>query len=73
MSDRPTSAGDHTQSLVTRRSLLAAGVFGFGFSGLIGVLVLHHILQWHHLISGIYSMDTVSGLQTNILADGLFS
>jgi uncharacterized membrane protein len=58
---------------ITRRALVAAGVFGFGFSGLIDVLVLHHIFQLHHLVSGIYPMDTLSGLQTNILADGLFS
>ncbi|WP_408960710.1 DUF2243 domain-containing protein [Natrinema sp. 74] len=48
-------------------------MFGFGFSGLIDVLVLHHILQWHHLVSGIYPMNTLDGLRTNILADGLFS
>ncbi|MDS0300377.1 DUF2243 domain-containing protein [Halogeometricum sp. S1BR25-6] len=58
---------------VTRRSLLSAGVFGFGFSGLIDVLVLHHVLQWHHLLSGIYPQTTMTGLRTNILADGLFS
>ena len=58
---------------ITRRSILAAGVFGFGFSGLIDVLVLHHVLQWHHLLSGIYPMDTLDGLRTNLLADGLFS
>lgn len=58
---------------VTRRALLAAGVFGFGFSGLIDVLVLHLVLQWHHLVSGIYPTDTLSGLRTNLVADGLFS
>lgn len=58
---------------VTRRSLLAAGTLGFGFSGLIDVLVLHHVLQWHHLLSGIYPMDTLDGLRTNVFADGLFS
>lgn len=58
---------------MTRRGLLAAGVVGFGFSGLIDVLVLHLVLQWHHLLSGIYPMDTLSGLRTNILVDGLFS
>lgn len=58
---------------VTSRALLAASVFGFGFSGLIDVLVLHSVLQWHHLVSGIYPMDTLDGLRTNILADGLFS
>ena len=69
MSDQTT----RTRRRVTRRALLAAGVFGFGFSGLIDVLVLHHILQWHHLLSGIYPMNTLDGLRTNILADGLFS
>ncbi|ELZ31645.1 hypothetical protein C474_08227 [Halogeometricum pallidum JCM 14848] len=58
---------------VTRRSLLSAGVFGFGFSGLIDVLVLHLVLQWHHLLSGVYPRTTMAGLRTNVLADGLFS
>nr|WP_245800127.1 DUF2243 domain-containing protein [Haladaptatus litoreus] len=58
---------------VTRRALLAMGIVGFGFSGLIDVLVLHHVLQWHHLLSGIYPMNTLDGLRTNIRADGLFS
>jgi uncharacterized membrane protein len=58
---------------VSRRALVGAGVFGFGFSGLIDVLLLHHILQWHHLLSGIYPMNTLAGLRTNILADGWFS
>ncbi|WP_276250626.1 DUF2243 domain-containing protein [Haloarcula rara] len=56
-----------------RWGVVGAGVFGFGFSGLIDVLVLHHVLQWHHLLSGRYPMDTVAGLRTNVLADGLFS
>ncbi|WP_135305876.1 DUF2243 domain-containing protein [Haloarcula amylovorans] len=76
MSDKATGPTDGTSTLndgVTRRALLAAGVFGFGFSGLIDVLVLHHVLQWHHLVSGVYPQDTLSGLRTNILADGLFS
>ena len=55
------------------RAIIAAGIFGFGFSGLIDVLVIHHILQWHHLVSAIYPMNTLSGLRTNIFADGLFS
>nr|WP_233752276.1 MULTISPECIES: DUF2243 domain-containing protein [Halostella] len=58
---------------MTRRALFAAGVFGFGFSGLIDVLVLHHVLQWHHLLSGIYPMDTLDGLRVNVFADGVFS
>lgn len=58
---------------VTSRALLAASITGFGFSGLIDVLLLHLVFQWHHLLSGIYPMNTLNGLRTNILADGLFS
>lgn len=58
---------------VTTRALVAAGTLGFGVSGLVDVLILHHVLQWHHLLSGIYPMDTLDGLRTNIFADGLFS
>ena len=56
-----------------RRALLGAGVFGFGFSGLIDVLVLHHVLQLHHLLSNVYDASTIAGLRTNLRADGLFS
>lgn len=73
MSSQPDTASDRTQNTVTRRALVSAGVFGFGFSGLIDVIVLHHILQWHHLVSGLYPMYTLDGLEMNILADGLFS
>ena len=57
----------------TRRAVVAAGVFGFGFSGLVDVLVLHHVLRLHHLVSNVYPTTTLAGLRTNILADGLFS
>jgi len=67
------TAPDEGPGRVSWRALLAAGVFGFGFSGLVDVLLLHHVLQWHHLLSGVYPMDTLAGLRRNILADGLFS
>lgn len=73
MSGQSNTTVNQPDSVVIRRGLLAAGVFGFGFSGLIDVLVLHHILQWHHLLSGLYPMNTLNGLQRNILADGIFS
>ena len=76
MSDRTDTARGRSREMTagtTRRALLGAGIAGFGFSGLIDVLVLHLVLQWHHLLSGIYSMGTVAGLRTNVLADGLFS
>lgn len=42
--------------------------------GFIDGIVLHQVLQWHHLLSdtGDHPMSTVEGLEVNTLADGLF-
>ena len=50
-------------------------VLGLGLGGFIDGIVLHQVLQWHHLLtgdSGGEPMNTVAGLETNTLADGLF-
>jgi uncharacterized membrane protein len=50
-------------------------VLGLGLGGFIDGIVLHQILQWHHMLSGDKGgepMDTVAGLETNTLVDGLF-
>jgi uncharacterized membrane protein len=51
-----------------------AFVLGLGLGGFIDGIVLHQILQWHHLLTdtGDHPGDTVSGLEANTLADGLF-
>lgn len=46
---------------------------GFGFSGLVDVLVLHLVFQLHHLLSGIYDPDELETLRLNLTADGLFA
>lgn len=56
-----------------KRAVVGAGVFGFGFSGLVDVLLLHHVLQLHHLVSNKVEPTTLTGLRLNIFADGLFS
>ncbi|WP_229784363.1 DUF2243 domain-containing protein [Pilimelia anulata] len=49
-------------------------LIGVGFGGLVDGVVLHQILQWHHLVSEVdrYPPGTVPGLEANTLADGLF-
>jgi uncharacterized membrane protein len=57
------------------RQLVASGILlGMGLGGFFDGIVLHQILQWHHLVSNVdrYPMTTVAGLEANTLADGLF-
>lgn len=57
-----------------RKPVIAAGIlFGLGFSGFFDGVVLHQILQWHHMLTSAgYADTTVAGLKLNTLADGLF-
>jgi uncharacterized membrane protein len=43
-----------------------------GLGGFVDGIVLHQILQWHHLLSEREPAVTVAGLEANTLADGLF-
>ena len=47
-------------------------ILGFGLGGFADGIVLHQLLQWHHLVSDERSTTTVEGLEANTLADGLF-
>lgn len=49
-------------------------LLGIGLGGFFDGIVLHQILQWHHLLSshGDYPVTTVAGLEVNTLWDGLF-
>ena len=67
---RPRAAG--------RRSMVVPGVLlGLGLGGFVDGILLHQILQWHHMRSGDgpgggESLTTVGGLEANTIADGLF-
>jgi uncharacterized membrane protein len=58
-----------------RKRITTAGIFlGLGFGGFFDGIVLHQILQWHHMVSHVddYPTTTVAGLEANTLGDGLF-
>jgi uncharacterized membrane protein len=60
---------------VTRRPpLLPALLLGIGLGGFADGIVLHQILQWHHMLTseGCCSAASVAGLEDNTLADGFF-
>jgi uncharacterized membrane protein len=50
---------------------LAACLIGFSMGGFFDGILLHQILQWHHLLSGVTS-GIMRELRTQILFDGLF-
>ncbi len=49
-------------------------LIGVGLGGFVDGIVLHQILQWHHMVSNVdrYPTGTVDGLEANTLGDGLF-
>ncbi|SCF05673.1 Uncharacterized membrane protein [Micromonospora haikouensis] len=60
---------------------LPATILGIGLGGFADGIVLHQVLQWHHMLSGTgsdnvgvkaYPVDTVPGLEMNTLWDGIF-
>jgi len=61
-----------------RRSITVPGILlGLGLGGFIDGIVLHQILQWHHMGTSYgehasFPMSTVSSLEDNTLWDGLF-
>jgi uncharacterized membrane protein len=62
------SAGTHG-----RRRLGWAGFWlGFGLAMFFDGILLHQILQWHHLFSGIAPYETASDLRFQVMADGVF-
>jgi uncharacterized membrane protein len=58
-----------------RRPSRASGLLlGIGLGGFVDGIVLHQLLQWHHMVSdtGRFPTDTIAGLEANTVADGLF-
>jgi uncharacterized membrane protein len=56
-----------------RSPLLLAGLLlGVGLGGFVDGIVLHQILQWHHMVSETFPPDSLENLRLNTLGDGLF-
>jgi uncharacterized membrane protein len=54
------------------RLIVAAVLVGLGLGGLFDGIVLHQILQWHHMISTSTPPTTIENLELNTLGDGIF-
>jgi len=52
---------------------LSAGIlFGLGLGGFFDGIVLHQVLQWHHMLSSWYPVDSIRNLELNTRWDGVF-
>lgn len=77
-----TVGGTITRAHERAPSIALPGILlGIGLGGFLDGILLHQVLQWHHMLSssgadniGIppYPIDTVPGLEMNTLWDGLF-
>lgn len=58
---------------VTPRFPRTAGIlFGLGLGGLFDGIVLHQVLQWHHMLSSWYPITSIKNHELNIFWDGVF-
>lgn len=60
--------GKHSGLLVAAGILLGAGLL----AGFVDGILLHEILQWHHMFTSIRPATNLSNLEANTLGDGLF-
>ena len=72
------SAATVARPVRRERTIAAAGLLlGLGLGGFVDGIVLHQILQWHHMLTdygdhATFPATSVSSLQDNTLWDGLF-
>jgi uncharacterized membrane protein len=71
-----TLGGDHVNNnqAKNREFPIAAGIlFGLGLGGFFDGIILHQVLQWHHMLTSAgYPANSVHNLEVNTLWDGLF-
>ncbi|MBD0303134.1 MAG: DUF2243 domain-containing protein, partial [Tolypothrix sp. T3-bin4] len=63
----------HSETSNRQSPLITAGiVLGIGLGGFFDGIVLHQILQWHHMLSNVRPLTTISNIDLNMVWDGLF-
>lgn len=76
-----TTTGEARTSLDPHSIRLPGIVLGVGLGGFVDGILLHQLLQWHHMLTSTntdrigvkyYSPHTVSGLEMNTVWDGVF-
>ncbi len=52
--------------------MAAAIFFGIGLGGFFDGILLHQLLQWHHMLSSWYPISSIEALELNTRWDGYF-
>lgn len=47
-------------------------VLGLGLGGFVDGILLHHLLEWHHMLSNWYPMTPERNERINMIGDGMF-
>jgi uncharacterized membrane protein len=64
---------DHNTRAERDFPVSAGLLFGLGLGGFFDGILLHQVLQWHHMLTSAgYPADSVHNLEVNTLWDGLF-
>src|SRR5436305_14862602 len=63
--------GSPVASAFRSKRCWGAALLGISLGGLFDGILLHQVLQWHHLLSLVES-QSVQDIRTQIMADGLF-
>lgn len=62
-----------SENISKQKPLIVAGIcIGIGLGGFFDGIVLHQILQWHHMLSSIRPLTTRDNINLNMIWDGLF-
>ena len=62
-----------SETFYRRAPLISAGIcLGVGLGGFLDGILLHQLLQWHHMLSSIRPLTNTANIDLNMIWDGLF-
>ena len=61
-----------SETFYRRAPLISAGIcLGVGLGGFLDGILLHQLLQWHHMLSSIRPLTNTANIDLNMVWDGL--
>ena len=58
--------------MINTRIRSAAILLGIGLGGLLDGVLLHQVLQWHSMLSGVVPQESMDAMRASMAADGVF-